>query len=137
MLDTWYVNRPDNVVNGVRPKPKLRVYVAGPLSGNGCIDYVKNCRKMLDVAIEVHRMGAVPFVPCNDFLTGLVAGDFNLQDYQLDSAAWIPVCHALFRIPGISKGSDEEERIARENDVPVIYRMETLAAMVKAMEGES
>jgi hypothetical protein len=108
---------------------KLRVYVAGPLTGAdpSPVSYIVNCHKMIAAAVAIHRLGAAPFIPALDFLTGLVAGDFRLGDYQSDSSAWLHAAHVVYRIPGESKGSDAEERLAEA--------MNRIAQLVEEWDG--
>jgi hypothetical protein len=98
----------------------LRIYVAGALNANSAVQYIKNVRSMIDVAVALKRKGHYPYVPCLDILLGLVAGNWDYGDYAGLNIAFVPVCEALFLI-NHSPGATVEYKRARELGL-IIYR---------------
>jgi hypothetical protein len=59
---------------------KLRAYVAGKLNADA-VGYIQNMHRMIRVARELRKLDIAVYVPCNDFLEGLVDGNFTYYDY--------------------------------------------------------
>ncbi len=116
----------------------VRVYVAGPLTGTNPtpVCYIANLHRMLHAANDIHHMGVAPYIPGEDFLRGIVAGDFLLNDYQRVSSAWLKAAHVVFRMGGESRGADAEVGIAHEHDIPVVHNFVELEKIVRSLTGE-
>lgn len=99
-----------------------KIYLAGKLNDMAC-DYIKNCSKMIRAAIKLQKEGNAVFVPCIDFLTGLVAGDFEYNNYADQGLVWLEVCDEIDVLPGWeqSKGTIAEIARAIELNIPVVY----------------
>lgn len=113
----------------------MRVYVAGALStsitdGNRSdskvvTDYIQNVHDMCMVAARLTKKGYAPYVPGIDFLLGVVAGNFELEDYRDTGMAFLEVCEAVLAISD-SYGVREEVKRAEELMIPVFYNEKEL-----------
>lgn len=99
-----------------------RVYVAGKLNSDA-VGYIQNCHRMIKTARELRSNGFSVYVPCNDFLEGLVAGNFSYADYFDNSQSWLSVADAIFLTPGweTSEGTKREIAFAESLGIPVFY----------------
>jgi len=104
-----------------------RVYIAGKLNGMAC-DYIKNMHVMLQWAENVKSFGFAVFVPALDFLMGLSFGNYEYEDYFVNSQAWLEVSDYVFVCPGwhSSKGVNKEIIYANSLGIPVFYDIDKL-----------
>ena len=80
------------------------IYVAGPYT-NG--DPVLNVRKAIEAAEQLRELGYVPFIPHLTHLWHLISP--HEYEYWIEyDKEWLEKCDALLRLPGISKGADDE-----------------------------
>lgn len=93
----------------------MRVYVAGPIT-LGPLE--QNIRNAMDAARVLMENGFEPFVPHLWCFFQIVYPQEYKRWIKLDNA-YLDVCQALLRIPGESRGSDEEVRYARAAGIPV------------------
>lgn len=101
---------------------KIRVYVAGPYSKG---DVAVNVRKAICAADELWAAGFAPYLPhLTHFWHILVPHPYE-EWLDLDNQ-FIPVCDALFRMPGESSGADKEVALARSLGIPVFCTKEDL-----------
>lgn len=123
----------------------MRVYIAAPLStavktnsasfkSAGIVEYIKNLHRMFRAAIEVQRKGHYPYVPGLDIFLGIEAGDWERDDYQLTSLAFLEVCDAIL-IVAMSEGVARELKRAEELGLKVYYNIEEVPK-VERPEGE-
>ena len=105
-----------------------KVYIAGKLNDDAC-GYIKNMHRMIKCAREVRRIGFSVYVPGNDFLEGLVDGDFNYEEYFSNSQPWLAASDAVFLTPGweTSEGTKQEIEYAKQLGIPVFNSLDTLA----------
>ena len=109
-----------------------RVYIAGKLNDDAC-GYIKNIHRMIKCAREVRQAGFSVYVPGNDFLEGLVDGDFNYEEYFCNSQPWLAASDAIFLVPGweTSEGTKHEIEYAEQLGIPVF---DNLALLVKKLK---
>lgn len=100
-------------------KNKL-IYMAGALNSDAC-EYIKNLHRMIVWDRKVRKMGFSTFCPGLDFLSGLVAGDWNYGDYFNNNQTILERCDALFLVPGWehSKGVSQEIGFAQLKGIHV------------------
>jgi hypothetical protein len=98
----------------------IKVYVAGKLNDDA-VGYIINCHKMIKTAKLCRDHGYAVYVPCIDFLEGLVDGEFVYKDYFDNSQPWLKASDAVFLVPGweTSEGTKKEIYNARMKDIPV------------------
>jgi hypothetical protein len=101
-------------------KKKIKVYCAGKLNDDA-VGYIKNCHKMILTAKLVRDNGYSVYVPCNDFLEGIVSGEFGYEDYFMNSQPWLEVSNALFLVPGWGNSSGTRREIERADvlNIPI------------------
>ena len=99
-----------------------RVYVAGPYTHG---DVAVNVRNAYDAARQLADAGFAPFVPHHTHFWHLIFPR-PYEDWLKLDLAFLPVCHALLRLPGKSSGADGEVKAAEEAGIPVFHDLQTL-----------
>jgi len=101
----------------------IKVYIASPYTLG---DVAVNVKKSMDAFYELFQLGFVPFSPIgmSHFIHMMHFIDYDKWlEYDFE---WVKACDCLLRLPGESKGADEEEKVAKENNIPVFYSIEEL-----------
>ncbi|MGB9708136.1 MAG: DUF4406 domain-containing protein [Candidatus Pacearchaeota archaeon] len=106
---------------------KYRVYIAGKLN-DMAVDYIKNLHFMIKEAEKVRKRGFSVYVPCLDFLMGLVAGDYEYNDYFENSQEWLKASEVVYACDNWknSNGAKKEIELAKSLNIPVFYNLEDL-----------
>jgi hypothetical protein len=105
-------------------KKKLRVYVAGSLSGTS-LQYLENMRRMMRVATILWELGLSPYCPCLDYHYAFMRSEGRekptVQRFYDASLQWVEVSDALLVLPlwENSKGTTGEIYRAHGFHVPV------------------
>ena len=104
-----------------------KIYVAGKLNDDA-VGYIKNCHRMILTAKLVRDNGYSVYVPCNDFLEGLVDGNFDYEDYFVNSQPWLSASDAVFLTPGweTSTGTQKEIKLATSLNIPVFEEIDAM-----------
>jgi len=121
------------------PTKMMTILIAGPYR-SGTDDDPKlmeqNLRTLEDAALPLFRAGHIPLIGEWLALPLLkVAGSKHLGDALYDEILYpiagrlITKCDAVLRLPGASKGADEDVRIARELGLQVFYSLEEALAL--------
>lgn len=116
------------------PTQSLMILIAGPYrsgTGDDPALMAQNLRVLEAVALPLYRAGHLPMIGEWVALPLLqVAGSSGVGDALYDAIVY-PVarrllvrCDAVLRLPGASKGADEDVRLARERGLVVYYRLE-------------
>ncbi len=162
------MRRDDKKVAAIALKPpRKRVYIAGPISKG---DLAHNVNQGLAAFNALALAGYAPFNPMwscfgtpavwqdpygdehdsrpTECLTTRViavarndgGSEITYEAYLEMDFAWIAVCSALVRLPGVSKGADMEVEEAGRLGIPVFNSVESLIAagglkVAKATEG--
>ncbi|WP_102191744.1 DUF4406 domain-containing protein [Microbacterium aurantiacum] len=115
-------------------KPLL-ILIAGPYrSGtDGDADAIaRNLERLEAAAAPLHRLGHVPMIGewvALPVLRGLDAAETAGSDVMYDVAArLLQHCDAVLRLPGESKGADNDVVIARERGLPVYSSLDEVPA---------
>lgn len=91
------------------------IYVAGPYTRG---DVAQNVHNAIMVGDNLRAMGHVPFIPhLTHFWHMLIPHEIEYW-YAYDME-WLEMCEAVFRLPGESKGADEEVQTARNIGIPI------------------
>ena len=105
----------------------MRIYIAGALNDNAA-EYIQNLHRMNIHAEKVRKTGVAVYVPCNDFLQGVIIGDWTYEDYVENTMAFLEICDAISLTPGwkTSKGTRKEIKKAKKLGIPVLYTISDL-----------
>ena len=105
-------------------RPDIRVYVAGPYTFP---DKVQNTRTAILAGNALLELGFVPFIPHLSHFWDLLCPQrySTWLEYDLN---WLKQCDAVLRLPGDSKGADEEVSEAILNGIPVFDSISDLVA---------
>ena len=108
-------------------KSIARGYIAGALNADA-VGYIKNCHRMIKTARQVRNAGFSVYIPCLDFLEGLVDGNFDYNDYFDNSQPWLEASDFVFLTPGweTSKGTQREIEYAKSLGIPVFENLSDL-----------
>jgi len=108
----------------------LKVYIAGPLSTGVYSDITRNVRNAIDHADSIMMLGGAPYLPHLSHFWNL----FHVHSWEewmtLDHE-YIQLCGAVYRLPGESKGADQEVQWAMSLGIPIYHRMEEIAEAIK------
>lgn len=100
----------------------IKVYIASPYTVG---DTAINVRDQLVCADKLIDAGFAPFAPLYSHFQHM----FQPRPYEdwakLDNE-WVLVCDALLRLPGESAGADAEIELAKQNNIPVFYDLDSL-----------
>ena len=104
-----------------------KVYVAGKLNDDA-VHYIMNCHKMIRTAKKVREAGYSVYIPCVDFLEGLVDGKFDYGDYFNNSQPWLLSSDAVFLTPGweTSSGTRKEMALADVHGIPIFDNIDKM-----------
>jgi len=103
-----------------------RVYIAGPYTQG---DQAQNVRRAIDAAEAVMQAGFAPYVPHMSHFHHMIHAHFY-ETWLAIVIAFLRVCDALLRLPGLSPGADREVALARKLGIPVFY---SVSELVEAM----
>jgi len=104
-----------------------KIYVAGKLNDRA-VGYIKNMHYMIKIANSIRENGFSVYIPCLDFLSGLVDGSMEYKDYFDNNMPWLLCADAIFVCLGYetSMGTREEIQRAQQNSIPIYYDLQKL-----------
>ena len=112
----------------------MLILIAGPYRGGTNDDphlMHENLKKLESVALPLFRMGHIPMIgewvalPLLQLAGSKKPGDEVWNEIQYPVAhRLLEKCDAVLRLPGESKGADNDVRIALERGLKVYYRLE-------------
>lgn len=118
-------------------QPKL-ILIAGPYRSGTNDDPVKmdaNLRRLEEASWPLFEMGHIPMIgewvalPIWQTAGGKTVGDALYEQILHPTAGrLIQICDAVLRLPGPSKGADNDVRLARERDIPVYFDISEIPA---------
>lgn len=103
------------------------VYIASPYTKG---DVALNVKRQIDCADELIGLGFAPYPPLYSHFQHLVHPRPYETWVALDKE-WVLRCDALLRLPGESKGADEEVELALKNNIPVFYNITSLCVSLR------
>ena len=116
----------------------IKVYVAGKYSDTNVVAVLKNIGIGERFAADLFGKGFAPFCPWHDkdFIIKRPFSNYTVEQFYEYSIVWLKCCDCILLVPGweTSKGTLEEIRIAKENDIPVFETMEELLEFRKVTE---
>lgn len=119
----------------------LIILIAGPYRSGTNDDPLKmsaNLRRLENFALPIYRIGHIPMIGEWVALPILRSAGSNEVASFVQEEFLYPVatrlltrCDAVLRIPGESKGADQDVRIARERGLPVFRSVEEILFLVR------
>ena len=114
----------------------LVILIAGPYRSGTNDDpnlMAQNLKKLEEMALPIFRAGHIPVIgewfalPLLEQAGSTQPGDVAYEEILYPVAQrLLTKCDAVLRIPGASKGADEDVRIAQERGLKVYYRLEDI-----------
>ncbi|MCK9616090.1 MAG: DUF4406 domain-containing protein [Candidatus Omnitrophica bacterium] len=105
----------------------LFIYIASPYNIG---DKLTNVKKSLEAANILMDKGFVPYAPLLNHFQDEIFPRPEKDWIEFD-IHWLYKCDAVLRLPGESKGADEEVLIAKKIRIPVFYSIEELVKWSK------
>jgi len=123
----------------LKPKTnKKLVYVAGKLNSDA-VGYIRNIHLMIKEArkLRIYKEHLSVYVPANDFLEGVVCGDFDYDNYFQNSQAILERSDAVYVCPNweSSQGTKREIEYAEEMGIPAFYYVAELLKFFNLDDG--
>ncbi len=114
----------------------LVILIAGPYRSGTNDDpalMAQNLKKLEEMALPIFRAGHIPVIgewfalPLLEQAGSTRPGDAAYEEILYPVAQrLLTKCDAVLRIPGASKGADEDVRIAKERGLKVYYQLEDI-----------
>jgi len=124
----------------LQQKPLL-VLIAGPYrsgTNDAAEKMAENLRRLEQYALPLYEAGHLPVIgewvalPIIRNAGSVCVGDPVYQEYLYPVAnRLLQRCDAVLRIPGESKGADQDVEIARQRGLPVFFRLEDVPVAIK------
>ncbi len=112
----------------------MLILIAGPYrsgTGDDPALMAENLRRLEAPSYRLFQAGHVPMIgewvalPVWQSGGGKVVGDDLYEEiFHPVAGRLLALCDAVLRLPGESKGADNDVRIARERGIPVYHRLE-------------
>lgn len=112
----------------------MLILIAGPYrsgTGDDPEKMAANLQRLEEPSYALFKAGHVPVIgewvalPVWHAAGGARIGDDLYEEiFHPVAGRLLALCEAVLRLPGDSKGADNDVRIARERDIPVYYRLE-------------
>jgi hypothetical protein len=116
----------------------LVILIAGPYrsgTNDDSLLMAQNLKKLEEMALPIFRAGHIPVIgewfalPLLEQAGSTHPGDAAYEEILYPVAQrLLTKCDAVLRIPGASKGADEDVRIAKELGLKVYYQLEDIVA---------
>ena len=100
----------------------VRVYLSGPITLG---DVGANIHRAIEVYHQLLADGYAVFCPHLDMLAHIQSPQ-PYETWMRNDLAWVSASHVVLRLPGESRGSDQETEYARMLGIPVVYSIEAL-----------
>ncbi|MBP2235207.1 hypothetical protein J2Z31_001699 [Sinorhizobium kostiense] len=112
----------------------MLILIAGPYrsgTGDNPSKMAANLKRLEEPSYTLFKAGHVPMIgewvalPVWHAAGGSHIGDDLYEEiFHPVAGRLLGLCDAVLRLPGESKGADNDVRIARERGIPVYYRLE-------------
>lgn len=122
----------------------MLILIAGPYRGGTNDDPVlmqRNLEHLESVALPIFRLGHVPMIgewvalPLAHLAGSKKPGDDAWNEIQYPVAhRLLEKCDAILRLPGASKGADEDVRIGKERGLKIYYHLGEIPRSGVAMQ---
>jgi hypothetical protein len=98
----------------------IKIYIASPYTVG---DVAVNVKNQMDAAAKLMDAGFAPFVPLYSHFQHMAHPRPYTVWTALDNE-WVEACDCLLRLPGESKGADEEVKLAESLGLPIYYSVQ-------------
>ena len=106
----------------------LLVYIAGPYTGDGSPEAAeRNVRAAIDAQAQLLDAGVLAIVPHLSHYAHAVCPR-SYEAWMTLDLALVDRCDAVLRLPGESRGADDEVLRAQEDGTMVLYSVEDVIA---------
>jgi hypothetical protein len=115
---------------------RMMVLIAGPYrsgTGDDPQKMAENLRRLEEASWPIFKAGHVPMIgewvalPIWNTAGGKEVGDELYEEILHPTAGrLIERCDAILRLEGVSKGADNDVKLAKERGIPVYYHVEDL-----------
>jgi hypothetical protein len=119
----------------------MLILIAGPYrsgTGDDLLKMGENLRRLEQPSYALFKAGHVPMIgewvalPVWNAGGGRHIGDDLYEEiFHPVAGRLLQLCDAVLRLPGESKGADNDVRIAGERGIPVYYRLEDVPGCAK------
>ncbi|THF53011.1 DUF4406 domain-containing protein [Flavobacterium supellecticarium] len=119
----------------------MMILIAGPYRGGTNDDpelIKKNLDKLESVALPIFRKGHIPIIgewvalPLMHLAGSKEIGDSIWDEIQYPTAhRLLEKCDAVLRLEGVSKGADNDVKIAKERGLKIYYCLEDIPDLVE------
>jgi len=107
----------------------MKIYVAGPYTGDTFNQIEENVRRAMDVGLRIWKKGHFPYIPhlthWPDILSREIGIEMDWADYMRWHAPWVDACDSLFLIAE-SKGALLEVARAIENGKQIFRSLDEI-----------
>ena len=110
--------------DSLAPNCRQCVYVSGPLSLGGKLE---NVFRAINAGCQLVQLGFAPLIPHLTYFAD-PEDELGYGAWLEVDLAWLPQAAAVLRLPGESKGADQEVAEACRLGIPVFHDVETLAS---------
>ena len=117
----------------------MKIYVAGPYTGDTIEQIESNVQKAIDAGIHIWMKGHFPFIPHLLHWVDLRAAELGIpmgwEDYMLWDAPWLDDCDAFYLLAESKGALIELDRASQKgiiiyrslDEIPSVRRMQTWA----------
>ena len=122
---------------------RMMILIAGPYRSGTGDDPEKmaiNLHRLEQFSLPLYEAGHLPMIgewvalPIIRTAGSQAVGDAIYQEFLYPTAArLLELCDAVLRIPGESKGADQDVRIAKERGLPVYYSLDDVPKFASAI----
>jgi hypothetical protein len=114
----------------------MKIYVAGPYTGQTKEEIEENVRKATEAGLRIWKKGHFPYIPhlthWPDILAKELGIDMDWPDYMNWHAPWVDHCDALFLLAK-SKGALLELNRVKEQGKTVFYTLEEIPTVDRSL----
>ena len=121
-------------------KKRMLILIAGPYrsgTGDNPEKMAENLRRLEEASWPIFKAGHVPMIgewvalPIWRVAGGERVGDARYDEILHPTAGrLIERCDAILRLPGESKGADNDVRLANERGIPVYYQLSEIPGYI-------
>lgn len=105
----------------------IKIYIASPYTLG---DVAVNVKVQMSTVNKLMDLGFVPFAPLYSHFQHMMYPR-PYEDWLKMDLEWVEMCDCLLRLPGESKGADEEVEHAKKHNKPIFYYIEDLVEHYK------